>query len=174
MAAATRAGADPDGQIGVPDRALLAVSHGREPAMDSSVSPQEHPTDAELLAAAAGVLGKLRFTPEMPRDAKWRTTDQLARELGLDPADVARLDRVLCEHEALVLERLKQGRPAEAVIRRAKYPDRTTALPLWGSTALHGPPWTGQQPERTDPPEDISPSLRTAQGALSAGSAKPG
>jgi hypothetical protein len=71
--------------------------------MDRTVSPQEHLTDAELLAAAGGLLGKLSFTPEMPRDAKWRTTEQLARELGLESAAVARLDRVLCEHEALAL-----------------------------------------------------------------------
>src|SRR5690349_9116563 len=81
-----------------------------------------------LLSRVATLLDALGpFPPGAKRDEKWRTTDQLANELGLFGRDaVARLDQVLREHEAGGLERLKIGQGPERLIRRAKYPDRTT------------------------------------------------
>jgi hypothetical protein len=123
-------------------------------------------SEPELLAAVAALLRKLPIGRDLPRAAKWRTTEQLANELGLAGRDgFDRLDRVLREHEACCLERLANNLPSQAVIRRAKYPDRTTALPLWGSTEHHGEPWPGHRPDRTDPPDDIPPALVVPDGA---------
>jgi hypothetical protein len=124
------------------------------------MNPEEFESDPELLAAAATVLDNLRFTRDMPREVKWRTSEQLAKEMGLSGQDaVDRLDTVLREHEARSLDLLDQGLPPQAVIRRAKYPDRTTALPLWGSVKQHGPPWTGHRPDRGDPRGDVPATL---------------
>jgi hypothetical protein len=130
------------------------------------VSSQELRSDSELLAAVAALLDELKFTPDMPREAKWRTTEQLANEMGLFGRDaVDRLDRVLREHERLSLERLTNGLEPDAKLRRAKYPDRTSALPLWGSATHHGQPWVGFQPDRSDPPEDLPATLFVPEGA---------
>jgi TIR domain-containing protein len=123
-------------------------------------------SDAELLAAAAALLDRLEFTRDTPREQRWRTTEQLANEL--EPCDreaLDRLERVLREHEARCLERMERGLAPDALIRRAKYPDRTTALPLWGSVKHHGPPWPGQRPDRDDELEALSAALRVPDGA---------
>jgi TIR domain len=124
-------------------------------------------SDEELLARVATSLDALGpFPSDAKRDEKWRTTDQLANELGLFGRDaVARLNKVLRDHEAEGLERMKNGQEAERVIRRAKYPDRTTALPLWGRTRHHGQPWSGYSPERSDPAEDLPSSLAVPEDA---------
>jgi hypothetical protein len=116
--------------------------------------------DPKLLASVAALLDKLGpFTSKTRREDKWRTTDQIANELGLFCAnEIDHLNQVLREHEARCLKRSENGPPPEAVIRRAKYPDRTTALPLWGSITRHG--WIGNRPDRSDPPDDIPCSLR--------------
>lgn len=102
----------------------------------------------------------------MPRDAKWRTTEQLAMELQLfDPKAIDRLDQALRAHEAECISRLDRGLAAGALIRRAKYPHRTTALPLWGSVKHHGQPWIGHRPERGDAPDDIPGHLRVPPSA---------
>ena len=121
----------------------------------------------ELLARVATLLDALGpFPPGAKRDEKWRTTDQLANELGLfGPDAVARLDQVLRDHEDEGLERLKNGHRPERMIRRAKYPDRTTALPLWGSARYHGQPWSGHRPDRTDPADDVPSSLAVPDDA---------
>lgn len=121
----------------------------------------------ELLARVAILLDALgKFPPGTKRDEKWRTTDQLANELGLFGSDaVACLDQVLRDHEAEGLERLKNGQRPKRVIRRAKYPDRTTALPLWGSTRHHGQPWSGHRPDRSDPADDVPLSLAVPDDA---------
>ena len=121
----------------------------------------------ELLSRIAGLLDAIGpFPSGAKRNEKWRTTDQLANELGLFGRDaVARLDHVLRHHEAEGLERLETGLSPERVVRRAKYPDRTTALPLWGSTRHHGQPWSGQRPDRSDPAEDLPSSLAVPEGA---------
>ena len=121
----------------------------------------------ELLSRVAERLDALGpFPPGSTRDKKWLTTDQLANALGLFGCDaVALLDRVLRQHEAEGLDRLERGRAPERVVRRAKYPDRTTALPLWGSTKHHGQPWSGHRPDRSDPAEDRPSSLVVPEGA---------
>jgi len=88
----------------------------------------------ELLSRVTALLDALGpFSSGAIRDEKWRTTDQLANELELFGSDaVDFLDQVLRQHEAEGLKRLQMGLPPERVVRRAKYPDRTTALPLWG------------------------------------------
>jgi hypothetical protein len=114
-----------------------------------------------LLTRVAGLLDQLVFTPEARREEKWRTTEQIANELGLFHADeIDSLDQILRQEEDRCLDRLANNLCSEAVIRRAKYPDRTTALPLWGSVKHHGRPWPGHRPDRSDPPDDIPPSLR--------------
>jgi TIR domain len=123
-------------------------------------------SEEEVLVYVADLLRKLPFGRELHREVKWRTTEQIANELGqFDRAGIDRIDRILHQHEARSLERLEQNLPAEAVIRRAKYPDRTTALPLWGSVEHHGQPWMGHRPDRTDPPDDIPCSLLVPIGA---------
>lgn len=126
---------------------------------------EETGPEPELLAAVAALLRKLPFGRELPREAKWRTTEQIANELSLDQDGLDRLDRVLREHEARCLERIENNLPPEAVIRRAKYPDRTTALPLWGSVEHHGQPWAENRPDRTDQPDDIPSTLAVPDGA---------
>jgi hypothetical protein len=125
-----------------------------------------HPKE-DLLSRVATLLDALGpFPTGAKRDEKWRTTDQIANELGLFGRDaVARLDQVLRDHETEGLERLEIGQRPERVIRRAKYPDRTTALPLWGSTKHHGQPWSGHRPDRSDPAEDLPSSLAVSDGA---------
>src|SRR6202011_5026806 len=123
-------------------------------------------SEEEVLVSVADLLRKLPFGRELAREVKWRTTEQIANELGqFDRAGIDRIDRILHQHEARSLERLEQNLPAEAVIRRAKYPDRTTALPLWGSVEHHGQPWMGHRPDRTDPPDDIPYNLLVPNGA---------
>jgi len=56
--------------------------------------PEEPGSESELLAAVAALLRKLAFGREVPREAKWRTTEQIANELGLVYRDdLDRLDR---------------------------------------------------------------------------------
>lgn len=132
------------------------------------MNSEELDSRAKLLARVSELLDDLGpFTSATPREDKWRTTEQLAHELELFGSDETdRIDQVLRGHEAECLERLERGLPAEeAVIRRAKYPDRTTALPLWGSVKHLGPPWVGHRPDRTDPPDDVPASLRVRNSA---------
>ena len=104
------------------------------------------------------------FGEGAPRTEKWRTTEQLAAELGLEAAaDFDSVDSVLTAHEAECVARLEAGSPPNAVVRRAKYPDRTTALPLWGSVRWHDQPWMGHR--RRDQPDDEPSSLRVPAGA---------
>jgi hypothetical protein len=59
-----------------------------------------------------------------------------------------------------------RGLAANAVIRRATYPDRTTALPLWGSTKHHGQPWPAQAAaNRVDEPADVQVALQLPEAA---------
>lgn len=131
--------------------------------MDSAKIDQE----SELLMRVAILLEDLGpFTPSTRREDKWRTTEQIANELELfGREEVDHLDRMLREHEARCLERLEKGLLPEALIRRAKYPDRTTALPLWGSVKHHGQPWAGYRPDRSDPPDDIPSTLAVPDDA---------
>src|SRR5262245_54367175 len=113
--------------------------------------------DKKLLARVATLLDNLGpFPDKTRREDKWRTTEQIVNELELKN-NVDDLNRVLCEHEARCL-RSKKSPPPGALIRRANYPDRTTALPLWGSLKHHK--WIANRPYKNDPPEDIPPSLR--------------
>ena len=123
--------------------------------------------EAELLGRVVALLEDLGpFSANARREDKWRTTEQIANELDLfGAAAVDHLDRVLREHEAYCLVLLEEGLPSRSVIRRAKYPDRTTALPLWGSVKHHGPPWRGHRPDRYDPPEDIPSFLAVPESA---------
>jgi hypothetical protein len=120
-----------------------------------------------MLARVAELLDALGpFPPGSTRDKKWRTTAQLANQLGLRGVDaVTRLDQVLRQHESEGVARLDNGLPPDRVVRRAKYPDRTTALPLWGSTKHHGQPWSGHRPDRNDPAEQRRPGLVLAEDA---------
>ena len=70
----------------------------------------------DLLSRVATLLDALGpFPPDAKRDEKWRTTDQLANELGLFGCDaVARLNKVLRGHEAEGLERLKTDKNRRA------------------------------------------------------------
>jgi hypothetical protein len=132
------------------------------------MTPLQPASDEEVLGSVADLLHKLPLGRELPREAKWRTTEQIANELGqFDQGSIDRIDRILLQHEARCLGRLEQNLPAEAVTRRAKYPDRTTALPLWGCacTEHRGQPWIGNRPDRTDPPDDIPRSLLLPDGA---------
>ena len=121
----------------------------------------------ELLSRVMTLLDALGpFPPDAKRGEKWRTTDQLASELGLfDRGGVDQLDQVLRSHEADGLERMKIGQEPERIIRRAKYPDRTTALALWGSTRYHGQPWIGHLPYRSDPAADLPAHLAVPHDA---------
>lgn len=126
-------------------------------------------SDSELIAHAAALLDELGpFTPDAPRRDRWRTTEQLAYDLERDgrKVDLDRLDKILRQYEVSRRERMKNGLPPDAEIRRATYLDRTTALPLWGSTKHHGQPWPGQPPpDRRDPPDDIPSALRVPDSA---------
>jgi hypothetical protein len=122
--------------------------------------------EPELLTRIAELLDNLKPFPANRREDKWRTTEQIARELGLfAPTEIDDLDKVLQAYEARCRERLENGLPPEALIRRAKYPDRTTALPLWGSVKRYGPPWLGLRPDRSDPPDDIPSTLHVPEAA---------
>jgi hypothetical protein len=122
--------------------------------------------DTELLTRVTALLNALGPFPQgATRAEKWRTTDQLANELKLFGRDaVNRLDQVLRKHEVQGLELLEKGMAPERVVRRAKYPDRTTALPMWGSTKYHGQPWSGHRPDRSDPAEDLPQRLAVPAG----------
>jgi hypothetical protein len=117
-------------------------------------------SDTKLLERVAALLDSLPSAPDSTRVDKWRTTDQIANELQLFGWEaVDRLERLLRKHEAQGLELMKNGAEPNRMIRRAKYPDRTTALPLWGSTRNLGQPWSGHRPDRSDPPQDSSARL---------------
>lgn len=121
----------------------------------------------ELLSRVATLLDALGpFSPDATRDQKWRTTDQLSNELGLFGYEaIDRLDQLLRRHEEEGIHRLDAGLAPERVVRRARYPDRTTALTLWGSTKHHGQPWSGLAPFRSDPKEDLPLNLAVPEGA---------
>ncbi len=120
--------------------------------------------NAELLARAVTKLDEVHVRVGASRTDNWRTVDRLARELGLtDAADIDRLNDLLRAHEE---QAVRSGNPGQARVRRAKYPDRTTALDLWGSVKQHGPPWTTK--ERQDKPDAESVSLRVSDDAPSA------
>jgi hypothetical protein len=122
--------------------------------------------ERDLLAKLASLLDLGPFGPETPRHEKWRTTEQLAHgliERWGQHESLDHLQQVLEEHEAEARTRLDRGQEPDARIRRATYPDRTTALTLWGSTEHLGQPWPKQaQPRRMDPPEDLPAALRLA------------
>ncbi len=121
----------------------------------------------DLIKKIAQLLDALGpFLPGATRADKWRTTDQLANELKLFESDaVSSLDQALREHKAQVVERINGGLPPDRLVRRAKYPDRTTVLPLWGSTKHLGQPWAGNRPDRNDPAEDLPSILVVPAGA---------
>ena len=123
-------------------------------------------SNAELLSRVSTLLTALGpFEPNATRAEKWRTTDQLANELDLlEPGSIGRLDQVLQEHEAEGINRMMSDMKPGRLVRCAKYPDRTTALPLWGSTEHHEQPWIGLRPDRTDPAEDLPPELVVPTG----------
>lgn len=125
-------------------------------------------SDRELITQLAGILDDLGpFRPEARREEKWRTTEQLANDLFDRTAKSVTLDSVtdgLTRYEASIRDRMARGLPADAVIRRATYPDRTTALPLWGSTKHHGQPWPGQATaNRVDEPADVPVGLQVPE-----------
>jgi len=134
---------------------------GRQPYVREDHAVIMPGSQEELLSRVAELLDAIGpFPSGAKRDEKWRTTEQLANELKLFGRDaVTRLDQVLRDHEAEGLNRLEMGQAPERVVRRAKYPDRTTALPLWGSTKHHGQPWSGHRPDRSDPPDDLPSGL---------------
>jgi hypothetical protein len=132
--------------------------------------PELSDADRELLKKVAAYLTDLGpFDPGARRHEKWRTTEQLAAELRETTCSHVRLDeldRVLGVHEAAVRSRLERGLLPAAQVRRATYPDRTTALHLWGSTKHHGQPWLTQAPvTRMDDPTDLPAELRVADAA---------
>jgi hypothetical protein len=123
--------------------------------------------DSEIILHIKVLLDQLGpFTANTLRKDKWRTAEHLAYELircGL-PVTVDQVDGALRRYEAGYRERMKRGLPPEADIRRATYPDRTTALPLWGSTAHLGEPWLGQpSEERLDAPGDLGLNLPVSE-----------
>jgi hypothetical protein len=126
-------------------------------------------TDSELLQTIAGILEALGpFTTDTPRHLKWRTTEQLLsalRQLGLN-VDLQELDGLLQRYEAEYRGRLTRGLAPNALVRRAVYPDRTTALPLWGATSRHGQPWLNQPAsERIEAAIDIPATRRVPASA---------
>jgi len=125
--------------------------------------------DDELIRRIATILEKLGpFAKNAPRESKWMTTEQLANELWQADAHVhlKDLDESLSRYEAEYREQLNTGLDTNTRIRRAVYPDRTTALPLWGATRHHGQPWRNQSGDlRMDPPDDIPDSLRVSESA---------
>jgi hypothetical protein len=118
---------------------------------------------AELLRAIGP------FAEGAPRKDKWRTVEQLAYLLvGCygNKVNIDDLDLLLCDYEKMYRERMKRGLPPAAKIRRAVYPDQTTALSLWGSTEYHGQPWPKQPvAERADPPGDFPARLHLPEEA---------
>ena len=133
------------------------------------MTPQETQQDRELIDHVAAILDDLGpFAPNARRSTKWRTTEQLANDLAdrLPGVALEQLDDALTRYEHAVRDRLSRGEPPNARIRRATYPDRTTALPLWGSTREHGQPWPSQAPAtRIDAPTDLPPDLRLPESA---------
>jgi hypothetical protein len=127
--------------------------------------------DDEIILRVATILGSLGpFATGTPRESKWRTTEQLANALWQSHAHVhiTHLDELLTRYEAEYRNRLENGIQPDALIRRAVYPDRTAALPLWGATIHHGQPWLNQPAvHRTDPPDDIPDSRRVPESAPS-------
>jgi hypothetical protein len=128
------------------------------------------PSDVKLISEIADLLDALGPIPDgAPREQKWRTTDQIANALAGRHGQLVSLERVdhlLRGYEDEYRERMKAGLPPRARFRRASYPDRTTVLPLWGSTVYHGPPWLEQsEPERIDPADDVPPALRVSDDA---------
>lgn len=121
----------------------------------------------ELLSRVVAQLDALGpFSSDASREEKWRTPEQLAIDMGLvKPGDIDRLDQLLRRHEREGLRRLEAGLDPDRLVRRAKYPDRTTALALWGSTKHHKQPWSGLSPSRSDPSEDLPSSLVVPEGA---------
>ncbi len=121
--------------------------------------------DCEIINQVAVILAAIGpFSKETPRKDKWRTTEQLQSLLRTcfgKHVEVDELDCLLSDYEAIYRGRMNRGILPAAKIRRAVYPDRTTALPLWGSTEYHGQPWP-EQPDahRTDPPDDLPSALR--------------
>lgn len=119
----------------------------------------------DLILQASTVLDELGpFPANAPREQKWRTTEQLAYILRerFDPkVTLDALQDALALHESTAIDRLRAGRSPEALIRRATYPDRTTALPLWGSTKHHGQARIDQPGQlRADIPEELPAELR--------------
>jgi len=125
--------------------------------------------DDETIIRIASILDALGpFAKGTPRQLKWRTTEQLANQLWETEAHVnlKPLDELLRQYEATYRERLRKGLEPDALIRRAVYLDRITALPLWGATSHHGQPWLNQSAEqRTDPPDDIPDSWCVPESA---------
>jgi hypothetical protein len=125
--------------------------------------------DDETIDRIATLLeGIAPFSRDTPRHLKWRTTEQLAVELAIPGGDVnlAHYEALLTAYENVYRERLARNLPPAARFRRAVYPDRTTALPLWGATKFHGQPWLSQPlAVRTDQPEDIPATHRVADSA---------
>jgi hypothetical protein len=123
----------------------------------------------DLILQIESVLEGLgEFGEDAPREAKWLTTEQLANRLWSSDASshLKDLDDLLSRYEAIYRVQLESGLQTEARIRRAVYPDRTTALPLWGLTRRHGQPWLNKPTERrTDPPDDIPDSRRVSASA---------
>lgn len=123
----------------------------------------------ELIRQIATILDGLGpFAKGAPRESKWLTTEQLANKLWQTDAHLhlKDLDESLSQYEAEYRERLEKGLKPDALIRRAVYPDRTTALPLWGATSHHGQPWLNQPAQqRMDPPDDIADSRRVSESA---------
>lgn len=123
------------------------------------------PSNTRIITQVAAILDQLGpFQEGTLRQDKWRTTEQLAHEIFVNTGkriDLDIMDRVLRQYEKDYQVRLKQGLDPEVLIRRAKYPDRTTVLPLWGSTKYHGQPWADLPAfEKFDPPEDYSEALK--------------
>ena len=125
--------------------------------MDSEV----HILENRLFERVVKILKDLGpFSADALRNEKWRTTEQLAYELGLfDKYNIDFLEKILKDHESKAIERLHNGLTPNALLRSAKYPDRTSALTLWGSVEYHGQPWLEKQPYRMDQPDDIPETL---------------
>jgi TIR domain len=126
-------------------------------------------SEPEIIAQITTLLDSLGpFPPKAPRKDMWRTTEQLTYELvrlGFE-VDLDDVDQALSQYEVAYRERLANGRSQEVTIRRATYPDRTTALPLWGSTRHHGQPWRDQAaPERLDEPRPVRSAIRIDESA---------
>lgn len=125
--------------------------------------------DSHIIDQVAVILRAIGpFAKDAPRKDKWRTVEQLTYLLRRDgnEMNVDELDCLLLRYEESYRERMKNGLPPAAKIRRAVYPDRTTALSLWGSTEYLKQPWP-EQPgaERADPPGDLPTSLHVPEKA---------